>query len=544
MIDIKIINGTVVDGSGQARYRADVGITGDKITDIGDLSQVEAKKTIDADGKIVAPGFIDVHTHSDFSIIFDGSAASRLYDGVTADVIGNCGIGGAPVNDETKDLLKSYLVTRIAGSVPVADLGLNWHGFGEYLEFLDSCPKGINIIPLLSHGAIRIETMGFSDAAPSEDEMRSMKRSIRESMEAGACGFSSGLVYLPGMYADTKELTELSAVAAEYGVKYITHMRNEGNELYEALEEAAKIGRESGAGLHVSHIKVASPKVWGQADKYIDTLEKYKAGGLDISYDCYPYVCGMGPLTGQIPGWCLKDGGVKKMLEIISDPVQCEKVKKEMRAGMSAWYNGDCEEAWEHFWIVNVTSDSGKWMEGLSFPELAERNGTDIPTAICDALIRENGKVQIRMEAMLESDMEKLLAHTDTMVGSDSMCMSNEGIMKGGMTHPRAYGTHGIVLRKYAREKKMFSLETAVRKMSALPALLTRLDRRGMLEKGYYADVLVFSEEQFRDNATYSDPKQYSSGMDYVIVNGETAIENGVHIPSARSGRVLRRKGC
>lgn len=247
-MDIKIINGTIVDGTGQARYKSDIGITGDTISDIGDLSAAEAEYTIDAAGKIVAPGFIDVHTHSDFSIIFDGSATSRLYDGVTSDVIGNCGIGGAPVNDETRDLLRSYLVTRIAGSVPVADLGLKWNSFGEYLEFLDRCPKGINIIPLLSHGAVRIDAMGFSDSKPSRSELERMKRSIRESMEAGACGFSSGLVYLPGMYADAEELTELSRVAAEFGVKYITHMRNEGNTIQEALEEAAAIGRDSGPG--------------------------------------------------------------------------------------------------------------------------------------------------------------------------------------------------------------------------------------------------------------------------------------------------------
>lgn len=543
-MDIKIINGTIVDGTGQARFKGDIGITEDIISDIGDLSAAEAGCTIDAAGKIVAPGFIDVHTHSDFSIIFDGSATSRLYDGVTSDVIGNCGIGGAPVNDETRDLLRSYLVTRIAGSVPVADLGLKWNSFGEYLEFLDRCPKGINIIPLLSHGAVRIDAMGFSDSKPSRSELERMKRSIRESMEAGACGFSSGLVYLPGMYADAEELTELSRVAAEFGVKYITHMRNEGNTIQEALEEAAAIGRDSGAGLHVSHIKLASPKVWGKADRYIEALQKYAESGLDISYDCYPYVCGMGPLAGQIPGWCLKDGGVSKMLEILADPVQCERVKAEMRAGMSAWYSGDCEEAWTHFWIVNVTSESGKWMEGLSFPELAERCGTDIPTAICQALIREKGKVQIRMEAMLESDMEKLLSMKDTMVGSDSMCMSNEGIMKGGMTHPRAYGTHGIVLRKYVREKGLFTLESAVRKMSALPAQLTRLDRRGLLKENYFADVLVFDEDGFRDNATYAQPKLYSSGMDHVIVNGKVAIKNGEYVSGSQSGRVLRRKGC
>lgn len=544
IMDIRIINGTVIDGSGQPRYKSDIGITGDLITNIGDLSEAQAKYTIDAKGKIVAPGFIDVHTHSDFSIIFDGNATSRLYDGVTSDVIGNCGIGGAPVNDNTRELLKSYLVTRIAGSVPVADLGLNWHTFGEYLEFLDKCPKGINIIPLLSHGAVRIESMGFSDAKPSEDELNRMKQTIRESMEAGACGFSSGLVYLPGMYADAIELTELSKVAAEFGVKYITHMRNEGNTLYEALEEAASIGKNSGAGLHVSHIKLASPKVWGQADKYIDALKKYSDNGLDITYDCYPYVCGMGPLTGQIPGWCLKDGGVMKMLKILSDPVQREQVKAEMRAGMSAWYSGDCNEAWTHFWIVNVTSESGKWMEGLSFPELAERNGTDIPTAICDALIREEGKVQIRMEAMLESDMEKLLSLEDTMVGSDSMCMSNEGIMKSGMTHPRAYGTHGIVLRKYVREKKLFSLEQAIRKMTALPAEMTRLDRRGMLKTNYHADIVVFDENGFSDNATYANPKLYSSGMDYVLVNGKVEIDRGKHVSDCLAGKVLRRKGC
>lgn len=544
MFDIKIINGTVIDGSGKERYRADIGIIGDKIVEIGNFSVAPASHIIDATGKIVAPGFIDVHTHSDFAIIFDPYATARLYDGVTADVIGNCGIGAAPNNDNTRDLLKSYLTTRIAGSVPVADLGLEWHTFSEYLDYLGEHPKAINIIPLLSHGAIRIDAMGFSEEKPTEEEMEHMKAAVREAMEAGACGFSSGLVYLPGIFADKKELTELSSIAAEYGVKYITHMRNEGNTIWEALDEAMQIGRDSGAGLHISHIKLASPRVWGQHEKYIQWIKDVKETGLDLTYDCYPYICGMGPLTGQIPGWCFKDGGVNKMLEILSNPVQCEQVKKEMRAGMSEWYNGDCEEAWEHFYIVNVTSQDGKWMEGLSFPELARRKGMDIPSAICDTLVQEKAKVQIRMEAMMQNDLEHLMANDDTMIGSDSMCMSNEGIMQGGMTHPRAYGTHGIVLRKYVREKKLFSLETAIHKMTALPAEMTRLDRRGLLQEGYYADVVVFDEEGFRDNATYESPKNYSSGMEYVLVNGAVVIDGGKANHKVMAGRVLRRKGC
>lgn len=541
MFDIKIINGTVVDGTGAPRYRADVGICGDRITAIGDLSNEAAEKVIDAAGKIVSPGFIDIHTHSDLSILYDPYAGNRIHNGVTSDVIGNCGIGPAPVCEENRELLVTYLTTRIAGSIPVKKLELPWNTFGEYLDYVESKDKAINIIPLLAQGPIRIKAMGFSTGTPTPEQMEEMKQDVREGMEAGACGFTSGLIYLPGLYTTAEELTELCKEVAPYGVKYITHHRSEGNKLYEALDEDFRICQESGVGLHISHIKMVSPQVWGHVDRYFDLLEEKRKEGLDISTDAYPYICGMSPLSYVIPAWCFESDGVPGMLELLCDPEQRSRIEEELQKVYIAKGAPDAETWWKKLHIANVTNTSGKWMEGKSLPELAELYNKPVETTICDILLEQDAKVQVTTEAQLNSDMEQFISHKDVAIGSDSMAMSNEGVFAGGKTHPRAFGTQGTVLRHFVRETGKVTLEDAIRKMTALPAELTKIDSRGYLKEGYYADVVVFDPGTVSDHATYQNPKQYTTGVEYVVVNGQVVMEDEVQKP-VFPGRVLRRK--
>lgn len=303
MFDIKIINGMVIDGSGKNRYRADVGITGDLIAAIGDLSTAKAKKTVNADGKIVTPGFIDMHTHSDLSLLYDSLASARIYNGVTTDVIGNCGVGVAPVSEKTKDLLLKYLTTRIVGSIPVDHLDLPWTTYEEYLDYADKKPTAINMVPLVAQGAIRIHEMGFDGTPATAEQMAHMQEEIYKAMEAGACGLTSGLVYLPGLYTDEDELAELCKAIKPYGVKYITHQRDEGSGIYESMEEAFNICRKADVGLHISHLKLTDPKHWGCVGKLFAKLKEGSDSGLDITYDTYPYTSGMSSLASLVPAW-------------------------------------------------------------------------------------------------------------------------------------------------------------------------------------------------------------------------------------------------
>ncbi len=314
MLDLKITGGTVIDGSGKEGFRADVGISGDKIVSVGDLSGVQAQKCIDASGKVVAPGFIDVHTHSDFSILYDPLAGSRIYNGVTTDVVGNCGIGAAPVREETKELLIKYLTTRIAGSIPVERLELPWSTYAEYLDYVDKKPAAVNVVPLVAQGAVRIYEMGFDNCPPTPEQMEHMKEEVRKAMEAGACGFTSGLVYLPGLYTGEEELAELCTAIRPYGVKYITHQRDEGAGIYKSMEEAIRISRKAGVGLHISHLKLAHTKLWGESGKVLARIAEEREKGLDITYDTYPYTSGMTSLGYLVPSWCFEGEGVARLL--------------------------------------------------------------------------------------------------------------------------------------------------------------------------------------------------------------------------------------
>ena len=542
MLDLKITGGTVVDGSGKKAFRADVGITKDKIVSIGDLSAADARKTIDAAGMTVAPGFIDMHTHSDFSILYDPLASSRIYNGVTTDVVGNCGIGAAPVCEGTKELLIKYLTTRIAGSVPVEHLDLPWETYAEYLDYVDQKPAAINVVPLVAQGAIRIHEMGFDNLPPTREQMERMKDEVRKAMEAGACGLTSGLVYLPGLYTGEEELAELCTAIRPYGVKYITHQRDEGFHIYESMEEAIRISRKAGVGLHISHLKLAHTKQWGESGKVLARIREEREKGLDLTYDTYPYTNGMTSLAYLIPSWCFEGEGVAHMLALLKDPEQRKVIEEEVQKKLLAMGFSTQEEAASNQWIANVTADSGKWMESKSLLELAESQGKTIAATVCDILLEQESKVQMRGRCMDENDMETFTANPESMVGSDSMCMSNKGIMAGGKTHPRAYGTQGTILRYFVREKGLLTLEDAVRKMTSLPAETLRLDRRGLLAEGYFADVVVFDADSVRDNATYNDPKIYTSGVSCVIVNGQLAMENGEQNDAVLAGRLLRRK--
>ena len=538
MLDIKIINGVIIDGSGKDAYKADLGITGDKITKIGDLSNEDAKTTIDAKGQVVSPGFIDMHTHSDMSLVYDRNASSRIRTGVTTDVIGNCGIGVAPVKEENRQLLLDYLGTRIVGSMPVK-LELKWDSYESYIKYMEENPPAVNVAPLLAQGPIRIYEMGFSKEEPTDKELENMVELADDCMKQGPLGMTSGLVYLPGEYTTQKELVELCKKVAKYDGFYATHMRNEGDEIFEAMDEAIDVARQSGVRLHISHLKCLGHKNFGQTDKLFEKINKAREEGLKVSFDVYPYNAGMTSLSAMLPPWMF-EGGVDKMVERLADEKNRKQIVHDIENGLPGWQNfGGSLRSWDDVTIVSVTQDEDAWMEGMKLTEIAAKWDKDVYNTMFDILYKENGRVQITIVLMDENDVQAILSHPDSMVGSDSMSLATEGLLAKTSTHPRAFGTQAKVLGEFVREKKCFSLEEGVKKLTYNPAQILKIEGRGLLKEGNFADVVIFNPDTIKDMATYKDPKQYPVGIDTVIVNGVVAFEDGKQL-EVLPGRFLK----
>ena len=538
MLDIKIINGVIIDGSGKDAYKADLGITGDKITKIGDLSNEDAKTTIDAKGQVVSPGFIDMHTHSDMSLVYDRNASSRIRTGVTTDVIGNCGIGVAPVKEENKQLLLDYLGTRIVGSMPVK-LELKWDSYESYIKYMEENPPAVNVAPLLAQGPIRIYEMGFSKEEPTDKELENMVELSDDCMKQGPLGMTSGLVYLPGEYTTQKELVELCKKVAKYDGFYATHMRNEGDEIFEAMDEAIDVARQSGVRLHISHLKCLGYRNFGQTDKLFEKINKAREEGLKVSFDVYPYNAGMTSLSAMLPPWMF-EGGVDKMVERLTDEKNRKQIVHDIENGLPGWQNfGGSLRSWDDVTIVSVTQDEDTWMEGMKLTEIAAKWDKDVYNTMFDILYKENGRVQITIVLMDENDVQTILSHPDSMVGSDSMSLATEGLLAKTSTHPRAFGTQAKVLGEFVREKKCFSLEEGVKKLTYNPAQILKIEGRGLLKEGNFADVVIFNPDTIKDMATYKDPKQYPVGIDTVIVNGVVAFEDGKQL-DVLPGRFLK----
>ena len=540
MYDVKIVNGLIIDGTGNPGYAADVGIVGDQIIAIGDLSDATSRETIDASGKVVAPGFVDMHTHSDLAVLFDPLTNSKIFDGVTTEVVGNCGIGVAPVSEANRQLLIDYLGTRMIGNLPVK-IELNWSSMAEYLDYVRRHPPALNVCALLAQGAVRIAVMGFDKQAPTNRQLSEMKSLVAAGMAEGAVGFSSGLIYMPGEFSTTDELAELAKEIKPYQGFYVSHIRNESEGVFDALEEALTIGEKAGVPVHVSHLKVAGQSVWGRSPELLARIDKANQDGVETTFDLYPYTSGMTGLTACMPPWAF-EGGVEKLLNRLADAEIRAKIVADVENGIPGWQNlFKAAGGWENITITTVNSEANKHLEGKTIRQIADLQDKDPYNTVFDLLIAEKGKVLIVLLLMAEEDLINILRHPMSMIGSDGMSVSTEGIMSFGMPHPRAFGTRARVLARYVREKKVLSLEEAVKKMSYMPAWRLGLPKRGLLRVGYYADAVVFDPDEVRDNAVYSDPKQYSSGFEYVVVNGKIVLANGMH-QKVFNGRVLTRK--
>lgn len=538
MFDIKIAGGTILDGTGAPRFSGDLGIVADKIVAMGDLAEKEAKKVIDATGKFVAPGFIDFHTHSDLSLVYDPFTRSRIHTGVTTDVIANCGIGVAPIREERKQELIDYLGTRIIGTIP-APLVLPWNTMEEYFDYLNAHAPAVNVVAYVAHGPVRIDEMGFSKEKATPQQLENMKAEVRKAMEAGCVALSSGLVYLPGAYTEKEEMAELCKELIPYHGYYISHIRDEGDYIDNSIEEAIYIAKTAGVPLHVSHLKVMGAKNFGRIDEIFARFKEEQEKGLEITFDCYPYTAGMTSLGALLPPWVF-EGGVDAMIERLSSQEIRDTIIEQMETGMENWQNFyGMAGGWSGVYIASVMTEKNKAVEGKTLVEIAQAWGITADEVFFRLLIEEKSKVQVVVHTMGKGDVDKIVCHPDTMFGSDSMDLSTEGLLSIGKPHPRAFGTFGIIFAEYVRERELLSFEEAVKKMTSLSAKRLGILDRGVLKEGNFADVVIFDPETIADRATYNDPKQYTVGVEAVIVNGQIAMEDGKQTDVC-AGRVVR----
>jgi N-acyl-D-amino-acid deacylase len=523
MMDYLIINGSVIDGSGNNAAPMNVGIADDRVAYIGP-DTVPAAHVIDAAGMIVCPGFIDTHTHSEFTLMADGRAQGKLAQGVTTEINGNCGLSAAP-------LLGEAAARREADQ---AEFGVTerWSTFEEYFEYLGAKGSGLNFATLCGQGNIRASVMGYRDGKPSAVEMAKMKGLLIDALDSGARGLTTGLIYPPGVYSRTGEIIELAKAAFEHdpSVVYATHMRSEGAGLVEAIDETLRIGRESGAAVHISHIKTSGEENWGKIDSALSLIEEARASGMKVTCDRYPYIASSTDLDTVIPSWAY-EGGVQEELKRLRDPATRETIASGLKSRNAGY--------WKGIFISSVAKEENKWMEGENIFDIAADKGMQPVDAALDIIISEEARAGAIFFSMCEENLSRFLSLPYVMIGSDSSVRSFSGKTFWGKPHPRGFGSFPRFIGRYVRDEGLIGLPEAIRRVTALPAEVFGLRERGHLKKGYYADIVVFDYNGISDKATFKDPFQAPAGIRHVFVNGHPAFSDG-SFSEKTNGRIIR----
>jgi N-acyl-D-amino-acid deacylase len=530
--DTIIRNGMIYDGNGGDPFKGDIGINADTIAFIGDLSKASAKNEVDAKGNAVAPGFINMMGHSEESLIQDGRGQSDIKQGVTTEIFTEFSMG--PLNAKMKMQQKEG-----QGDIKY---DVEWNTLGEYMNFLEK--KGIspNIASFVGTGAVRMYVIGEDNVAPTPAQLDSMKLLIRQAMEEGALGVTNALIYPVDFFAKTDELIALSKEAAKYGGMYTSHMRSEGNKLLEAVEELITISKEAGLPAEIFHLKAGGKNNWSKMDSVIRRVERARREGQAITADMYTYVAGATGMTSAFPP-TLQDGGFGKLRERLMDP----KIRKEMIKAMNTdavdwenlYYGADGAE---HVLLLGFKQDSLKKFTGKTLAEVAKIRGTSPEETAMDLIIQDSTRVGVAYFLMNEDNVKKQVSLPWVSFGSDEGSYTTEGVFLKSNAHPRAYGNFARVLGKYTRDEKLMSLQEAIRKLAKLPANNLKLQKRGELKVGNYADIVVFDPAKVKDNATFEKPHQYAEGMIHVFVNGGQVLKDGEHT-GAKPGRFVKGPG-
>jgi N-acyl-D-amino-acid deacylase len=527
MDDIVIRGGQVIDGSGAPARRADVAVAGGRISSIAGRHAGGARREIDAAGHVVAPGFIDIHTHSDFTLPLNPRAESKIRQGVTTEVLGNCGFSAAPALPGRVETLRDYL----GASAP-------WLEFREttFADYLDTFPAvSVNTVMQAGHNTLRLMAMGMEDRAPRAPELALMQRLLADALDAGALGLSSGLFTAPGIYAKPEEMTALGEVLKSRGGAYSSHVRDEANHVFDAVREAIAVGETCGIHVQIAHLKLSGTDNWGGAAKLLAEIEAAKSRGVQVDCDQYPYTAGSNPLRNLLPPW-VQEGGMEAMLGRLGEAA----VRSRIRADLAAHGLNNFGRIPSWAAVRIAISPHQQEFAGRTIDDIARSRGIDPLDAACDYLIADRGHTRIVVTSMAEEDVQEIVRSRNVLVGSDGTSLAPYGTTGQGKPHPRFYGTFPRVLGRYVRDLGLLSLPDGVYKMTGGSAAALGLADRGLLKEGYRADITVFDPQTIADRATYEDPHQYAAGIQTVIVNGTVVIDAGEHT-GALPGRVLRR---
>jgi len=531
--DVIIRGGHVIDGAGNPWIKADVGIREGRILRIGHLDSEQALRVIDATGQVVTPGFIDMHTHSEYPLLYDGNAQSKIRQGVTTEVVGEATSPGpieGPAVGQAKEILRRY------------NLDLTWNTLDGYFQRLSKAGTSVNVASYVSSCQVRYDVIGYENRPPSGEELEKMRQLVASTMEQGAFGLTNAIEATCG-YAKTDELIELAKVVSRYGGIYATHVRGEGDTILGSVREAIEIGEKANVPVEIFHLKVAGKNNWGRMPKVVVLIETARARGVDINANQYPYIAANHPMLPLLPPWAL-EGGVDKTMERLRDPQLRSRMKRDIENGMRGWDDNKVQQSggWQGVVIGGMQTEKNAALAGKTLEELGTIRGKDPANAFFDLLIEEHGQVMCILFMMNEKDVQTALREPWLDIASDGSSLSSEGLLAAGHPHPRNYGTFPRILGHYVRDEKVLTLEDAVRRMTSLSAQRLGLKDRGLLREGYWADVVVFDPNRITDRATFSSPKQYPDGINYVLVNGHVVIDRGNHT-GERPGVVLRGPG-
>lgn len=531
--DLILRGGTIYDGSGGQPFTGDVAFNGDSIAALGDIGNATAATEIDVTGLAVAPGFVNMMSWANESLIEDGLSQSDIRQGVTLEIMGE-GESMGPLNEE----MKAYMIQR-QGDIRY---DIEWSSLAGYLEYLEKRGISPNVASFIGAAIPRAYVMGMDDRPPTADELEQMRALVREAMEEGALGVASSLIYPPGSFAETDELIALSEVAAEYDGIYVSHMRDEGANMLEAVEELITVAREANIRAEIYHLKSSGQANWPLFDKAVAMVESARAEGLQITADIYTYPAGATGLNAAIPPW-VQEGGFDASVERMKDPALRDQIAEEMNGHSAEWENLYLGAGTpDNILLVGFKNDALKPLTGKTLAEVAQMRGTDPRYTAMDLIVEDNSRIGTVYFTQSEDVVRKAVGLPWVSFNSDEASVAPEGVFLKSNPHPRAYGSFARVLGKYVREEQVITLEEAIRKLAALPAQNLKIDRRGELKQGYFADVVVFDPATIQDHATFIEPHQYATGMRHVFVNGEQVIKDGEHT-GATPGRVVHGPG-
>lgn len=529
--DLLVKNGNVIDVTDNSDFykpwkRMDIGIKDKKIVKMGEIESSDAEKVIDATGLVVSPGFIDIHSHSDTYLIANPKAESKIRQGVTTEVIGNCGLSAAPLGGEYEP------AKSILGDVVQSD----WVTMSDYLAKLKNKGSSVNVVPLVGHNNIKGLVTNYSDQRPSASELNEMKDILQDSFDAGVWGLSTGLNMPPGSFSETEEIVELCKVVSQNNGVYHTHIRGQGDRLLSATMEAIEIAKRSGVPLHILHHKGMGDANAAKVEITLALIDEAIADGLNITMDMYPYLAGQGGLAMFFPFW-VHEGGTARMLERLKDKQLRKKIKYQMIEPelLPGYQSYSRELGWKTGWdkvlICNVNSEENKGLVGLSIAQ-AKPEGMDPIDFLFELIIQEKGDIPVVIPDVVNIDdryFQMMIRHPNTMFGSDGYALADYGILGEGVPHPRSFGSFPRILGQFVRQRRLFTWKEAIRKMTYLPARFLGINDRGLLKEGMYADIVIFDPETITDNSTLADPVKYPSGINLVIVNGSVVVEEGKH---------------